>query len=301
MTKNNSKDLIPPIPDNLKEDLLRTENDVIVFFGNGISRLSGVISWEELGIKLLKKLLDEKKIDYEVFNSLKLEKNTIEIISIFNEKMRLDYSHKYKEKIVNCIESFLKPERKEEFRKLYDCLSKLNATEYITTNYITGFDDKTNSKTWYLHGKIDKIKNDIDSFYDNELVLTLSQYLQKYKKDSETNKKLSDKFSEKTVVFVGFGFQEYEIIQHLVPPPSNKQNHHYLLKPYCSYENDLKKEYEAIYRNLSTDIIWYDISKYGHSVLEDILKSWSDEIQNILFKRNLKLKEEKEILKLIVK
>ena len=314
---------IPSIPNLLKEELLRDGNNVVVFFGNGISRLAGVISWEKMGIELLKFLLKDEKITCKNYRILR-KKNTIEQISIFNEKMKFVCPDDYKKKIIYYIKDLLKPKEEQKFKNIYRYLSNLNASKYVTTNYLTGFDKneiktmtystefnvenpteyskpkddkKQKEKIYYLHGTLDVIKN-VDDCYDN-LVLTLPQYLQQYKKDSKINNFLNYIFSEKTVLFVGLGFQEYEIIQHLVPPPQNKQNRHYWLKPYVAGEETLQKEYEEMYKNLSINIVWYNIRKEEYIVLADILEKWSSIIEKEKNEINSELTRQKEILESI--
>ena len=55
MVEKNSQDPdIPKIPEPLRRSLFDPiGNRVVVYFGNGISMLAGVPSWEELGNKLL--------------------------------------------------------------------------------------------------------------------------------------------------------------------------------------------------------------------------------------------------------
>ena len=240
MVEKNSQDPdIPKIPEPLRRSLFDPiGNRVVVFFGNGISMLAGVPSWEELGNKLLDFIFDMHYIDYNAYCELQ-KIPTKEKLSIVYENIKKNNKDNYETILQGKIEELIKPKDYDLYDELYEYISSFE-TSYITTNYSSGLLDlkKHNFTEFdnpgkFKDGDIAYIHGEIKDNKFNNLVLTVEQYLNTYKKNSTINKFLEYIFKERTVLFIGLGFQEYEIIQYLInDAPESKEPKHYILYPY---------------------------------------------------------------------
>ncbi len=142
----------------------------------------------------------------------------------------------------------------------------------------------------HLHGSI----NDSRS-----MVITVSDYLEFYR-SNEVRKFLSEVFSNHIVLFVGYGLEEYEILEYLIRSPMNIGNEnkteneikHYMLYPMFDQEIELLEYLEKYYNSLNISLIPYSIRE-GYESLVEILKGWSEQIgkvaksKSFLDKRNL--------------
>lgn len=289
LNKNNIREL-----DSLIDTIVKEPEKVVVFLGNGVSRLAGVPSWDDLATCLLYWCYKEYDLHYDTYISLKQKQDSIEKISIAYEfiKKRFRSKIKFEQNFIDKLKFLIVPKeqkKEERFNKIYEHIANLKVA-CITTNYYTGlynnkisemnkifFDDFAHPEMFnknniaYIHGELNKSKL-------CDIVLTLEQYLNKYaKSNSKINAFLSKIFTDKKVLFIGFGLRENEIIQHLVTTPEGTLQH-YLLRPRFKYENYIDKEYTNYYKTLHIKLINYNISKRGYDTLEDILLYMSNKV-----------------------
>ena len=279
---------------SLIKEIIEKPNEVVIFLGNGISRLAGAPSWDDLATCLLEWYYKDYGLHYDIYKFLNQNQDSIEKISIAYEFLKKEIKQDFEQIFQNKLKTILIPEKNSKkeikFNRIYEYLSDLQVS-YITTNYYTGlynnttnsqlnkifFDDFSHPEMFnrndiaYIHGEINKPNL-------NDIVLTLEQYLRKYTKDNNPISYFLKKiFEKKTVLFVGFGLRENEIIQHLVPIERG-QVKHYLLRPRFEYEEYIDDEYENYYKSLSIKLINYNISKKGYDVMEDILLYMSNKV-----------------------
>jgi hypothetical protein len=104
--------------------------EVLVFIGNGVSRLAGVPSWKELALKYLDDWWNKKDSDltYDAYEKLKSMESPLKLISICISKLGYD-----RETLNNKLRDINKSDQ-DRLKKIYSHIRDFQ-TGYITTNY----------------------------------------------------------------------------------------------------------------------------------------------------------------------
>jgi hypothetical protein len=300
---------VPSVPPEILE--AASSGRLVVFIGAGVSRIIGCPSWKEFAIGHLKYLYNESIINYHEFTKLKLM-DSRKILSICKNIYKTRNIQSPTENLLKCNDELIK-----KFL-IYEELYSFNSI-YITTNYDT-FLDKVVEKN--IHKKQIKINSqdeslidlDIDEekkvgkvFYkkqdilitnlengnvihfhgsvndENEVVMTIVDYMNHYKPKKNPSFFLREVFEKYTVLFVGYGLEEYEIIEFMIKDLSNVKNEirHFMLYPMFTKNDNLLKFYEDYYKALGIRLIPYSIDKKGYDQLEKVIKNWAKEIGQI--------------------
>lgn len=312
MLKQDTFEFIPDLYHKHKELLSQIlDGNVIVFIGNGISRLAGIPSWKELAHMYLEDWRGDNNTDlsYDAYEKLKREKtDPLELLTICAGKIGKDA---LKEKLFGKLNDNLQEKDKEKIKRIYGYIRDFHAG-YITTNYDSYLEISTpasvieggghkipNTKTSqkltrvglednleditdkivYLHGKAINPETPDDDRIRNDIVLTLDDYLTHYKANGGLGKDfLENIFENHVFLFIGFGLKEFEIIQHIKRP--NNNHSHYILLGASDYEYSIKEQYEKYYRILNITPIFYNMSQKGYHQLEDVLREWATTIRS---------------------
>lgn len=261
-----------------------SKRKVIFFLGAGVSRLEGVMGWDDFSNELVKKafpnLADQEQILKGGFSS--------------KEKISMAYAQYDKNNIKDFYEIFEKAlTPPDDFISLgiYEILAKFKIN-FLTTNAdllfenvlgkefcYTKFDETTLFKTdytlrnqlFYLHGRIS------DNY--EELVFTSSQYVKRYN-DPVFRDFLKSVFNddECVVFFIGYGLNEYELIDYMLSKVGvyNENNSRlYILEPYFSSQDTLFKARKAYFKSLNIKVLPY-CKDEGYGELKHILKKIQD-------------------------
>lgn len=306
---------IPEIPGPILD--AASNGKLVVFIGAGVSRLLGCPSWQELAQKYLKYLYDKKNISYAEYEYLgKLDpRKLLSICKNFCRKKNINEPN---------MEDFLKHDVKkyEKFKDLYELLYSWNVV-FVTTNFDTYLDQVVNKPkpqppiignelnsndsigSTANTKNTDKIISDPDKILISHLyepgmvihlhgslesknkVVTISDYLHHYKKDN-IQEFLSTLFKDFTVLFIGYGLEEYEILEFLI----NKSDHskhenkekeikHYMLYPLFSWEKNMLEFLQSYYEDLNIKLIPYEKDFNGYEILYEIIKDWTSQIKGI--------------------
>lgn len=305
---------IPPIPELLK--IKAKQGKLVLFIGAGASRLVGYPSWAELASKYLNALWehsrkaetpDRKILNYYEYQQLsKLEPRKLLSIcyDLFEKNKHIIARPKLKD---ICQKSDIPGFAK----RVYEYLRDFNAI-YVTTNYddclakavpasLAGLKaDKDKSVSCdvpqlteifvkeellvsklqqghvlYLHGKAEE---------ESEAIVTISDYLKHYQKDSYPAVLLEKLFAGNfSVLFVGYGLEEFEILEFIVSrsKTSPKEIFNFMLYPACQQEQQLLRFFDAYYEKLGIRIVPFSIDGAGHDQLEVVLREWSKEFKLI--------------------
>jgi len=306
---------IPQIPELLKSKA--KQGKLVLFIGAGVSKLVGYPSWSELACKYLNILWEhskktripgEKIINYYEYEQLK-KQDPRKLLSICYELFEKNKNIITKPKLKDLCKPAEKP---ISTNHIYDYLRDFNAI-YLTTNYDdclakavpTGMaevkrdsEDKSVSKDApklkeiyskedllisklqqghiiYLHGKAEE---------ESEAIVTISDYLKHYQKDSSPAVLLEQLFAGNfSVLFVGYGVEEYEILEFIVSRSKNppKEIFNFMLYPACQQEQQLLRFFDAYYEKLGIRIVPYSIDGSGYDQLEVVLHEWSKEFNLI--------------------
>ncbi|WP_235713404.1 SIR2 family protein [Bacillus mycoides] len=297
---------ISEIPDiNKYEDIIKAakSGNLIIFVGAGVSKLLKLPLWYEFALNRLNTIYEADLIDYRTYEMLKKldAKKILTICKLFMKEEGIE---------AELAQKVFEFEKNEKYDNVYSKLYSMNAI-YITTNYDECLDHVAERVV-----SIESLKEDVDGNTDNRviykqsdlleeklkngnvihihgsvkeemgMIVTLNDYLKYYGSDSK-EKQLSDflrtVFNTKYVVlFMGYGLEEYEILEYMLSKNISPQNtkKHYML--YASY----KDEYKMIdllnkyYNNFGVELIPYDKGKKGYEQLIPIIDEWSKVLSN---------------------
>jgi len=278
----------PKLPDEIRKEVNRDR--LVVFIGAGVSRIIGCKGWSELGGELVDACFDENCINYREKVALDREKNPKKKISIV---WHILSEQEQDELFFRTIRKHLQanPQKSERF-PIYRELYKLRAV-YVTTNVDECFDDLyfkdlivyrpqdfdagniDRTRLYHLHGTI----KDPDS-----MIFTTRRYLEHYSdpnnSDPNIRRFLGTIFSEYTVLFIGYGMEEFEVLDFLFTKTggSSKELKHFILLPMYRGEENILAFEEFYYGDLGIHVISYAIDDEGYDQLHHVIENWQKEI-----------------------
>ncbi|MCF7886094.1 MAG: SIR2 family protein, partial [Candidatus Marinimicrobia bacterium] len=197
------------------------------------------------------------------------------------------------DKFYNSMEIALREDDENNIKtpNIYDHIYDLHGL-YITTNADTHFDrlfdplniiydpleftiqkiDSTN--IYHIHGSI----KDKES-----LVFTVSKYMRRYtnSKYDKFRNFLRTIFREYTVLFLGYGLAEFELLDFILEEKESKNNQHFMLSPYYQNEINILNYEQKYYNDLGINVLPYEKDNIGYRQLEKVIKKWSDEIEDV--------------------
>lgn len=320
MSKDNLKEIkeLPLLEDYpaLKDALENRE--LVIFIGAGVSRLLGCKSWDDLATDLLKKCLELKLIDYYEFEEIKKYPEQKKKISIVYELLKENNAI---DNFYNIFEKALKPEKNINEKTIYTDIARL-ADTFVTTNADECFDNRfVDTDLIYDFTQEDKVRpyklyhiHGMQKHKDS-LVFTVNQYLNKYNDYTETKFLLflEDLFCNHTVLFIGYGLSEFELLDYLTlkARTSKSSYSHYALMPYFSSKKKIADYDQLYYQSLHIQIIPYSIDKNGYNQLEKILEQWSFsytylsmvnvEMQTLFSKKELTVEDCNRIIEILIR
>ena len=291
------------IPSKEKYELIENaykNGKLCLFIGAGISNLAGCPTWTELCQAIIK---DEQigTNDFQYKESLKKETDNKKLLTVIYklfEDKRED-KEEAKKSFFNIIKTHLESKEKkhdqEKDKNIYKIIQKLQNVLKITTNadkvidkYLKGlrevtYKDFTSDKLPLIENSSSRNKlNQLFKIHGTvspqeqgdyeQLIFTTPNYLKRYK-DLEFIKFLKDLFEQYTVLFIGYGLKEFELLQYALPEKELTKKH-FLLKGYCSFEK-IEKDFDEIYlEELGIELIDFNHDKLGYEQLIVVLEKW---------------------------
>lgn len=285
---------MPPLPSTIVEAV--NKERFAVFIGAGISRLTGCISWSELAHGLVEKCYSLNcangaiaKFSFRQKQQLKEEtdyKKTITIIKeIFSEN---GYKGRFYEEVDKLLQVNME---RAECPEIYNELLGIRGL-FLTTNIDTHFDklfgtnvvfhdqdfdfehiDQT--KLYHIHGSIQKPEG---------MVLTLENYFDRYQQSSSSTNRLhgflSQVFEKYSILFLGYGFGEFEILGYLFTKfAQGSGQQHFILLPFYTGEESLLKLQQYYYKTMNITVVAYRADEAGYAKLSGVVKEWVKEIK----------------------
>jgi hypothetical protein len=128
-----------------------------------------------------------------------------------------------------------------------------------------------NGSVVHLHGSVEDVAN---------LVFTLPDYMRLYKPDTNPFVLLQEIFKKKTVLFIGYGLEEYEIIEFLInkTDESNKEIRHFMLFGAYEEEGNMVSLYDKYYAELGIQLLPFSRTVNGYEQLVNVIKDWAKKI-----------------------
>lgn len=302
-------DTPPDVPEELRNAAIR--GMLRLFVGAGVSRLVGGPNWAELADAALKHFVESKELSHAEWDQLKdLPPRTKLTLARVLEKHSLKKID-YKKLTVRGGQ-----ESDEKSRRLFSSIEKLSKT-IVTTNFDDWLDRpwpplvadvssvseaegnvtpgeknivfqknkpapdllSTPNTVIHLHGSLEEPEN---------MILSSPDYLQHYANDrgkTENSVLTFLKFlfgSKYTVLFVGHGLEELEILEYILTKSNqseeNKKIKHYILQGFFSHQEHLRKHLTSYYKEIGIELVPFSLDRSGWDGLIDVLAKWVDEI-----------------------
>ena len=286
-------DDIPPIPE-VPEALLEAAQvgKLIPFVGAGASRLAGCPNWDEFANAALKVFIERGTFNHAQLDQVRHLPPRIKL-SIARSLQTTTRDP------INFRDLLHRKPRQDHTigRQLYSHLSKLAKT-FITTNYdewldeelpdteadlteVSGpFSDTTPRPRTVLYKPVDLTAGNLNredavihlhgSVKDPEgMILTTPDYIRHYANDRRSRYPdhqnyvltfLEHLFRNKTVLFIGYGLEELEILEYIIiKAPTTDGSvvlpRHFLLQGYFSHERELMVNMRRYYRECGVELL----------------------------------------------
>lgn len=273
---------IPELPE-MPEELIEKIDDgkLAIFVGAGVSRLIGCKGWEDLSRELLNECYKLEMINFKELQSL---------ISYNDNKQKITISYEilnangYENSFFEIMEKSFEPNKNlkkkldiyYEITKFGDLVlttnSDKNCDEHYNPDRIAYRDDDFDpkqidrTKIYHIHGSILDKKS---------IVFTVSQYFNRYKSE-KFREFLKKVFESYTILFVGYGLSEFELLEFLFTK-EHIHNNHYYLKEYYEDEINLLKYDKLYFKEMNIEVVGYSKSQRGYTQLYNVLKKWRED------------------------
>jgi NAD-dependent SIR2 family protein deacetylase len=283
---------IPELPQEIVDAAARGE--LVFFVGAGISKLAGLPSWGTLASGALELLRQRSILNYQEIEQLKdLDPRTrLSVAQIISKQSGVPLE----------LTKLLQPSK--SVSPIYDELNKIGCA-CVTTNYdellqpraptadasgsspisvrasqrIFDASDFESSlldspgTVIHLHGAIGKPQS---------MIVTTSDYLRHYE-DPKVRQFLKHLFARKTVLFLGYGLSETEVLEYILRRGEISLQHErrrFALQGYFSTQKPLYESLADYYeQSFGLHLIGFDMDQRSYGQQVDILKLWSQSIK----------------------
>lgn len=289
------------IPGDIKKLFLGGEK-VGVLVGAGVSKVIKLPLWKELGNKAIEHLYNSNKINFSEYQKIQTEmidpkqKLTVfhNLIPRETKEAKNFYSDIFERSNSDINPSEINPYDlivkldwikltsnidKEFFKALEknyklqplipkqiideDSIRKRKIAKWKSSNFSVNEID--NDTIYHIHGSLDAI---------NETILTTRDYLESYHLESNLKEFLKKVFEEYTIIFIGYGLEEFSILEHIV----NKTKPHFVLLPCYLHDINLFRLRNEYFKTLNIKAIPYYLDFEGYDRLYYVLKAWTEQI-----------------------
>lgn len=303
-----SKELfeIKEMPSLLPEIKEAAENKKLaIFIGAGISRFLDCTSWSVLANNLTKRCEKEGLMNHFERETFAKMDDMKKVITICNQILKND--NRFMEEMKRAFNDGIAQKYKnqdlegEELKvykdklKIYKDLFSLDGL-FITTNADRHIDhlfissniiykkcdfnssNIKNSQLYKIHGSI------VDK---DSLVFTVDQYIDQYI-NPDFSKFLADIFAQYVVLFVGYGLNEFELLDYMFKSTRGNSRKHFFLKDYFKHEVKIYEFEQMYFEKLGVTLIPYSKNEKGFNQVKEIVSSWVNEMkdQTIVLQNN---------------
>lgn len=280
---------MPDLPDEVRQAAL--DGNLVLFVGAGTSMLVGLPSWQELAQLALADLRRKGHINYSELEQLKNldPKKQLSIAELIAKENSTSLD------LANYLTALTGD------KGIYIYLNKIGCPS-VTTNYdellnphynpakdgsstatpITRIFQKneflagrlnTPGTVVHLHGSVSN---------PDAMVVTTKQYLEHYENDI-VKEFLGELFEKKTVLFVGYGLEEAEILEHILRKgraTDTKDKRRFALMPFFRSQMPLYTMLHEFYvKSFGVHLIGFIRDHKDYGQLEEIVKAWSEQIE----------------------
>jgi len=306
---------IPAIPQTLRDAAQR--GTLIPFVGAGASVLAGCPTWEQLADGALRACIEANKFSHAQLAQIEHLSPRVKL----SIARGLEAEHKLGIDYAKLISPKVDYENNHLGRRVYRALGKLGKT-FVTTNYDEWLDTEIPDQTlpvnpptvpqtttenapvkrrliadvneftfenlnqpqtvFHLHGMLNDPKG---------MVITTRDYITRYANDrgetdadreNRTLTFLSHLFSNKTVLFVGYGLADLEILEYVIQkarmlsPDGEAEARHFMLQGYFSHQSELMRSLTQYYRQCDIQLLPFQRDQKDWVQLIDVLEHFAD-------------------------
>lgn len=284
---------IPELPSQIKQ--AAEIGELVIFIGAGMSYELGCSDWNGLANDLIKRCENTLGKDEPLLNNfeaaqlrnmLEQSRNSKKVITICNSILSQSkndelFLEEMKKSLNDDKVTSTNPKLKT-YRDLYNLngifvttnadrhIDQIFKAQNIITNKFTGSTALLNKNLYKIHGSIDEAAS---------LIFTVEQYFSRYK-DKEFIKFLQSLFT-KTVLFVGYGLGEFELLEHMYKNITLSENHYFYLSGYYTHEKRLCDFEQMYFDQMKVQLIPYSKDKKGFKQLPIVIEEWVKQIQTM--------------------
>lgn len=279
-------ELIPRLPDEIVRAV--DEKRLAVFVGAGVSRLVGCMGWADLAKDLAERAFESDVITYKDKQSLLEIPEHRKVITICRDLLKAEG---LEDKFTEALQKALRDDLQVTRPNIYDDIYKLRGV-FVTTNadrlFHRHFDkasvhfsrkelDPANIERlnlYHIHGCISDPKT---------MVFTLQDYFKCYN-DETIQQFLKNIFSEYTVLFLGYGLSEFELLEYIFlkfDTQEKKERRHFMLRPFFAGEERLLEFEQRYYANMGIQLLGFQKDKRGHKQLELVVREWNTRLNRV--------------------
>jgi hypothetical protein len=278
----------PPIPDEVAN--AAASGELVVFVGAGISRLINCPSWDQFADRVLDQLAPTC-LDYYEISQIKTildpkkRLSIAQIVAVKNNKS-IDYKSIFSVKLADPnvythLNSFNSAFVTTNYDKYLAPFSRAAEPEdqwrFFRRDHILRANIDRNGNIVHLHGCVDDPAT---------MIVTTKQYLEHYSRP-EVQEFLRYLFDSKTVLFLGYGLDELEVLEYILrrggvmdaQTASSRIRRYALLgffNPEISFFGLLREYYRE---SFETELIGYPKDFQHFAQQTDILASWERKLK----------------------
>lgn len=279
---------IPGVPDEIIQAGLNGE--LVLFVGAGVSMLLGLPSWVDLAQEALLSLQRMSLLNFSELEQLrtlepKKQLSIAKLIAAENEK-ELELTSYFK--------------GKSEGTGIYKSINDIgcvcvttNYDELLTPRYLDGSDgSETPATVKRVYYKKDLLAKHLDEpgtvihlhggiSHPETMVVTTKDYLEHYD-DANVQHFLGELFASKTVLFIGYGLEESEILEHILRRGSVKttaDRRRFVLQGYFRSQQPLYENLHRYYeKSFGVHVIGFVRDHEDYRQQETLLRDWAPKI-----------------------
>lgn len=290
---------VPDLPDEIIQAGLNGE--LVLFVGAGISMLLGLPSWSGLALQVMTSLQDKKLLNFSELEQLKnldpKKQLSIAKLIIYENEQDLDLEKHFSGKVegnsiyksINdigcaCVTTNYDELLAPRFQEIKEDPVKPGSVNTVPlkspdpvrfshkNDFLAKHLDEPGTVV-HLHGAISK---------QETMIVTTKDYLEHY--DHENVKHfLGELFAKKVVLFIGYGLEEAEILEHILrrgAVESTKDRRRFALQGYFKSQDPLYKKLHLYYeKTFGVHLIGFVRDHKDYNQQEAIFKDWAPQIR----------------------
>jgi len=282
---------IPELPPQIKQ--AAEIGELVIFIGAGMSYELGCSDWNGLANDLIKRCENTLGKDEPLLNNFESTQlknmldqsgNSKKVITICNKILSDSgnddlFLEEMRESLNDDEVAPTNPKLKT-YRDLFNLngifvttnadrhIDQIFNPQNIIANKFTGSTALVNKNLYKIHGSINEPAS---------LIFTVEQYFTRYK-NKEFIKFLESLFT-KTVLFVGYGLGEFELLEHMYKNITLSENHYFYLGGYYTHEKRLCDFEQMYFDQMKVKLIPYSKDKKGFKQLPIVIEEWVKQIQ----------------------